>query len=170
MKRSLFFCFCLCSREITGIFPRLREKNFSVAFFSDTLYARSFKLRMITAVLRVYILVMSVMTLTFLKVTGVSEIQTANCFVRFLCTFLSTANAIKMLYGCYMCVFKGDKWCVFGWSSVWIFSGTKTVIKVKLCVKVLLIELSLFVTLSVTLTLFEGHSSVKQFQLKSLCS
>ena len=31
-------------------------------------------------------------------------------------------------------------------------------------------ELYLFITLSVTLTLFQGHSNVKQFVLKILCS
>ena len=32
------------------------------------------------------------------------------------------------------------------------------------------IELCFFITLSVTLTLFQGHSSVKQFELNILCS
>ena len=33
----------------------------------------------------------------------------------------------------------------------------------KLCMMVLLIELYLFISLSVTMTIFQGHSSVKQF-------
>ena len=46
-----------------------------------------------------------------------------------------------------------------------IFSDTINVmnaIKVKLCTLVLHIELYLFITLSVTLVPFQGHSSVKQ--------
>ena len=43
---------------------------------------------------------------------------------------------------------------------------TINVINVKICVVVLHIELYLLVTLSVTLTLFQSHSSVKQTKLK----
>ena len=50
--------------------------------------------------------------------------------------------------------------------DIGIFSGTINVLNVKLCVMVLHIEVYLFSTLSVTLTLFQGHSIVKQFQLK----
>ena len=35
---------------------------------------------------------------------------------------------------------------------------------------VLLIVLYLFIPLAVTLTIFQGHSDVKQFELKILCS
>ena len=51
--------------------------------------------------------------------------------------------------------------------NVSIFSDTITVINVKLCVMVLHIALYLLITLSVTLT-FQGHSTVRQFQLKIL--
>ena len=51
-----------------------------------------------------------------------------------------------------------------------IYSDTRSVINVKLCMILLLIELYLFIPLSVTLTLFQGHSSVKQIELKFLCS
>ena len=44
-----------------------------------------------------------------------------------------------------------------------IFSEKINVINVKLCMKALHIELYLFITLSVSLTLFQGHCSVKQF-------
>ena len=44
-----------------------------------------------------------------------------------------------------------------------IFSDTVNVIDIKLCMMVLLIELYLFVLLSVTLTIFQGHSNAKQF-------
>ena len=44
------------------------------------------------------------------------------------------------------------------------YLGTVNVINVKLCMMVLLIELYLFIPLSVTMTIFEGHSSsVEQF-------
>ena len=51
-----------------------------------------------------------------------------------------------------------------------IFSHTINVINVKLCVMVLHIELYLFITLSMALTSSQGHSSVKKFSLKILCS
>ena len=44
-----------------------------------------------------------------------------------------------------------------------ISSDTIDVINVKLCMMLLHFELYLFIILSVTLTLFQGHSSVKQF-------
>ena len=43
------------------------------------------------------------------------------------------------------------------------FSDTMNVINVRLCMVVLLSELYLFITLSMTLTLFQGFSCVKQF-------
>ena len=49
-----------------------------------------------------------------------------------------------------------------------IFSDTINIINVKLCMMVLHIELNLFMPLSVTLIIFQAHSSVKQFQLKIL--
>ena len=47
--------------------------------------------------------------------------------------------------------------------NVAIVSDTKYVINVKLCMMVLLTEHYLFIPLSVTLIIFQGHSSVKQF-------
>ena len=44
-----------------------------------------------------------------------------------------------------------------------IYSHTVNVINVKLCMMVLLLELYLFIPLSVTLTIFQGHSNVKLF-------
>ena len=47
--------------------------------------------------------------------------------------------------------------------NIAIFSDTVSMIKVKVCTIVVLIELYPFVPLSVTFVLFQGHSSVKQF-------
>ena len=47
--------------------------------------------------------------------------------------------------------------------SVAIFSDTVNVINAKLCVIVQLVELCLFIPLSVTLATFQGHSNVEQF-------
>ena len=44
-----------------------------------------------------------------------------------------------------------------------ILSDTINVTKVKLCMVVVHVEFYLLITLSVTFTLFQGHSSVKQF-------
>ena len=44
-----------------------------------------------------------------------------------------------------------------------IFSDTINVMNVKLCMVVLLFELCLFIAFSETLTILQGHSSVKQF-------
>ena len=51
-------------------------------------------------------------------------------------------------------------------SNIRILSDTVNVINGKLCMMVLHIELYLFNVLSVTLTLFQGHSIVKKFLLK----
>ena len=47
--------------------------------------------------------------------------------------------------------------------DVAIFLDTINMIDVKLCVMVVLIELYLFIPLSLTLIVFQGQSSVKQF-------
>ena len=54
--------------------------------------------------------------------------------------------------------------------NIGIFSKTMNVINVRLCMMVLHIGLYLLIILSMTLTLFQGHSSVKQFELKISCS
>ena len=53
--------------------------------------------------------------------------------------------------------------------NIVIFSGTLNRINIKLCMRALLIELYLLVPvgLSVSLTIFQGHRSVKQIQLKN---
>ena len=47
--------------------------------------------------------------------------------------------------------------------NIGIYSDTINVINVKLCMMVLLIEFYLFIPLSMTLTILEGHSNVEQF-------
>ena len=47
--------------------------------------------------------------------------------------------------------------------NIGIYSDTMYVINVEVCMMVLLIELYLFIPLSVTLTIFQGHNSVKEF-------
>ena len=47
-----------------------------------------------------------------------------------------------------------------------IFSDTVNVINAKLYMLLLLIELCLFIPLSVTLTIFQGHSNIEQIELK----
>ena len=54
--------------------------------------------------------------------------------------------------------------------NVEIFSDTMNMINNKLCTMVVLIKLLPFMPLSVTLTVFQGHSFVKQFYLKMVCS
>ena len=44
-----------------------------------------------------------------------------------------------------------------------IYSDIMNVITFRLCMVVLLIALYLFIPLSVTLTIFQGHNNVKQF-------
>ena len=44
--------------------------------------------------------------------------------------------------------------------NISIYSDTVNVINVKLCMMALLIELYLFIPLSLTLTIFQGHSNV----------
>ena len=47
--------------------------------------------------------------------------------------------------------------------NIGIYSDTINVMNVKLCMMALLIELCMFIPLSVTLAIFQGHSNVKQF-------
>ena len=47
--------------------------------------------------------------------------------------------------------------------NIGIFSDTINMINVKLCFMVLLIELYLFIPLSMTLTIFQDHSNVEHF-------
>ena len=54
--------------------------------------------------------------------------------------------------------------------NVAIFSDILKIINVKLCMVVVLIEHYPFIPLSVTLIVFQGHSSVKQFLLKNVFS
>ena len=46
--------------------------------------------------------------------------------------------------------------------NIGIYSDTTNVINVKLCMMVLLIEFYMFIPLSETLTIFQGHSNVHQ--------
>ena len=52
--------------------------------------------------------------------------------------------------------------------NVAIFSDTTNVINVKLCMMILLTELYPLIPLQMTLSIFQGHSSVKQF-LTEIC-
>ena len=54
--------------------------------------------------------------------------------------------------------------------NVATFSEIVNMLNVKLCMMVVLIELYPLIPLSVTLIVFQGHSSVKHFWLKMLCS
>ena len=47
--------------------------------------------------------------------------------------------------------------------NIGIYSDSKNVINVKLYMMILLIELDLFIPVSVILTIFQGHNSVEQF-------
>ena len=47
--------------------------------------------------------------------------------------------------------------------NIGIFSDTINLINIKLCMMVLPIELYLFIPLSVTFTIFQDHSNVKEF-------
>ena len=53
--------------------------------------------------------------------------------------------------------------------NIGIYSDAIDAINVTFCMMVLLIELYLSIPLSVTWTIFQGHSSVEQFLLKMLC-
>ena len=153
-------------------------KHFNNAFFLDTVEASSFKLHD-------YYFAWGLHfhgrfgDLCF-EVTDVSEISAWNCAFQILVLVLVYCSlcVVWLLHtlrrSCTVwivqlwCVFKGDnlhvfgRWLVENW-NIGIFPDTINVIKVKLCMMVPHIDLYLFITLSVTLTLFEDHSSVKQF-------
>ena len=55
-------------------------------------------------------------------------------------------------------------------TNIEIFSNTINITNFKVCIMVLLTEFDLFILFSVTLTIFQGHSNIKKFYLKILCS
>ena len=121
--------------------------------------------------------------MTCFKLTGVSELQSADLLLRLLLRFLSPV--VQMLCGCYIHIEDQVQYDLCDSSvcsreiifmflvnqvseyvenfNIGIFSDTINVINVNLCWMILHIELYVFIILSVTLTLFQGDSSVKQF-------
>ena len=75
----LFFIFLYLHmfKEMSDIFPPLTKKKINVAFFLDTIKARSFKLCMIIILLGVYIFIESLMTLTLFQ--GHRYVRNINC-------------------------------------------------------------------------------------------
>ena len=47
--------------------------------------------------------------------------------------------------------------------TIGIYSDTINLVNVKLCMMAVLIKIDLFIPLSVTMTIFQGHINVKQF-------
>ena len=69
-----------------------------------------------------------------------------------------SARPLGVIQGIYLTWFWSDK-CL-GLSKLVGLGFTQTALNVKLCLMVLLIELYLFIPLSVPLTIFQGHSNV----------
>ena len=114
-ERTTIFEFHACSREINDIFAFLK-KILMLTFSWTSLKARSFKLCMFIILLGVQIFILGLMTLTFFKVTDVSEIWTANGV--FWTHVLCSSNVVWfMMHGYY--AHKKDEaqypscdWCV----------------------------------------------------------
>ena len=129
---------------------------------------------MLIRLLGVYILVLSLMTLTLLQ--GHMSVRNINCNSVFWILFLSSLNVEWLLR-----VLKDNTQYVVCNSGVYSreminmlfvcqvsglvknFNIGIIVINVKLCMMVLHIELYLFIPLSVTLTNFQDHRNVEQF-------
>ena len=92
---SSFFFFFLTRVHIQR---RYLKRNFSVAFFSDTIKARSFKLRMNIALLGVYIVIQGLMNWLSFKVVGVSEIWIANCVFGIFLDFFFFRCSLNVLW------------------------------------------------------------------------
>ena len=74
----IFLIFHMFKRELIGTVPDLTE-NLMLAVFLDTVEARSFKLCMTITLCGICWFIPGFMTLTCLKVMGVSEMLTADC-------------------------------------------------------------------------------------------
>ena len=75
---SLFFFFRTFSKEIIYILPSLKiAVTLALAFFSDVIKARSFKLCMVVTLLWIYIVIVSLMTLTLFQ--GYRCVRNVNC-------------------------------------------------------------------------------------------
>ena len=97
MNILLFFKnFCTCSSEIIDIFPCV-EKNFNVAFFSDTVKVRSFKFCMIITLLKIYIFIVDLMILMLSKVHRC--VRNINCR---LCFLASCLGSCLLQFQCFM--------------------------------------------------------------------
>ena len=146
---------------------------------------RSFKLYMIITLLRAYIIVVGLMSLILFQ--GHKYVRNMNCKLCFLdscldpCVlqfkFCMIATYIKKIMhniNCATLVLCSREIVYMFWVSqmsglvrnfnIWIFSDTILCTECEtLHDMVLHMELYLFITLSVTSTLFKGHSSVKPF-------
>ena len=136
---------------------------------------------MTVTLLMVYIVILGLMTLTLFQ--GHSCVRNINCklhvweYCPHLLNVVQLLHALERLCTVYvwlLCVLKGHNMFLFSqarWKLyIWIYSDTINVINVRLCMVVLFIELYLFIPLWVALTIFQGHSNVKQFYLKIMCS
>ena len=148
------------------------KKNLYVAFFSDTVKARSFKLCMIITLLGVYVF----------KVTGLSEKVSVNC--TFMSLFRVLSNVVWLLHTLKSYTIRMVRLILCSREIIYTFfficqvsrlcqklyigsfSDTMNVINVKLCIVLLHIEFYLFIILSMTLTEFQDHSSANSFKGK----
>ena len=115
---------------------------------------------MIVTLLGVCIVIVGLMTLTWFQGHRcVRNINCQLCILDYLCDSDVYSGEIINMF------FVGQMSRLVENMNIEIYSDTINVINVKLCMIVLLIELYLFIPLSVTLTIFRNgsHSSVKLF-------
>ena len=151
----------------------------NVAFILNTIKARTFKHCMIITLLGVYVFIVGLMTLTLLQVHRcVRDMKKVLIlpFRFFILVYILVYCSVyfsKIIHSmnCVTVVCSREISYMFLVSQVsglvenftiGIFSDTTNVINVKRCLMVLHTELYLFITLSVTLRLFQGHRSVNQ--------
>ena len=161
-------------------------KTSNFGFFWDIIEVRSFKLCMVMTLLGIYVVNLHLMTLTLFQ--GHRCVRNVTCKLWFwilvLCSLkhCMVASYIKEIMHNMICVT-----VVYSGKVIYIFFDCQVfglvknfdigiywdmilinVINVKLFMMALLIELYLFIPLSVTWIIFQGHSNVRQLQLKIL--
>ena len=152
------------------------KENFSVGFFSDITTARSFKLCMFITSLGVYIVMVGLVTLDLFQ--GHRCVWNINCKLRIfdsclllfkrcmVATYIKKIMHVNMISitGVYSREIINVLWVgqvsVCGKNFNDVISWTWWNISVELCMMVVLTELYPFLSLSVTLIVFQRHSSV----------
>ena len=129
-------------------------KNFKILIFSDTVNVINVKLCMMVLLIELYLFIPLSVTLTIFQGHRYVSLHWKDHWKYDLCNYgVYSREIIKMLL-------VGQVSGLVKTFNIWYFLRHLNVLIVKFCMIVLHIELYLFISHSVTLTIFQGHSIV----------